>query len=87
MIQIAAKLIAVGDTKVINPASNVLTGFVKLIAHANAPVTVSEFPYSLLKFQQRFRMPFDLTILKRETQEFAFAGLNHLAFLTVNNPF
>ena len=40
IIQIDAELIAVGDAKVIDPASYKLTGFEELIFHRDTPVSI-----------------------------------------------
>ena len=61
VIQIAALLIAVGDPKVVDPATNKRAGFKALIPHADPPVPVGKFPYTLLEFSQRLRVPLDLS--------------------------
>ena len=85
MIQIAAQLIAIGDTKVVNPAADKLAGFKELIALADAPVSVGEFPYPLLEFPQRFQVPFDMSTLEGEAQELTLTSFHHLAFLPVDH--
>ncbi|KGK41367.1 hypothetical protein LH51_15490 [Nitrincola sp. A-D6] len=62
MIQIAAKLIAAGDSKVIDPATYKLTCLKKLVMHADTPVAIGELPYPLLEFMLRLLMPFDQAI-------------------------
>ena len=84
MIQIATKLIKIGDAKVVNPTSNILAGFKELVPHANSPVAVGEFPYSLFEFQQRFRVPLNASINEGEPQELTLTGCHHLAFLQVD---
>jgi len=85
VIQIAAKLIAVGDAKVVNPTSNVLTGSKVLAPHTTTPVAVGELPYPLLELKQSFRVPLDASIYEGESQELTLAGLHHLAFLCVDH--
>ncbi|SRR3990167_10995273 len=85
VIQITTQLIAIGDTKIVDPAAYVLTGFKELVAHADTPVSVGQFPYSLFKFQQRFRVPFDMSILECKSQELTLAGFHHLTFLCVDH--
>lgn len=85
MIQIAAQLVAIGDTKVVDPAAYKLAGFKELIAHADAPVPVGESPYPPLELLQRFRVPFDVPVLERKAQELALMGFHHLAFLRVDH--
>lgn len=40
MMEIHTELIAVGDTKVINPTTNKLAGFKQLVAHRYTPVAI-----------------------------------------------
>jgi len=44
MVQIDTELVAVGETKIINPASYKLAGFEALIFHRYTPVAVRESP-------------------------------------------
>lgn len=85
VVQIAAQLVAVGDTKVVDPAAYKLAGLKELIAHADAPVSVGELLYPLLEFLQCFRMPFDKSALESKTQELTLAGFHHLAFVRVDH--
>ena len=85
MIKLVTLLITVGNAKVIDPACNVLAGLKELVSHADAPVSVSELPDSLLKFQQSFRMPFDTPVLERKAQKLAFIDTHHLTFVGVNH--
>jgi len=85
MIQVAAQLVAVGDSKVVNPATDKLAGLKELVAHAYAPVAVGELPYPLLELLQRFRVPLDLSVFEGEPQKLTFSGFHHLAFLGVDH--
>ena len=81
MIKLVTLLITVGDAKVIDPARNVLAGLKELVSHADAPVSVSELPNSLLEFQQGFRVPFDSPVLEGKAQELAFIDTHYLTFV------
>ena len=78
-------LIAVGNPKVVDPATDKLAGFKELEAHAYPPVTVGKFPYTLLELPQRFRVPLDLSAPEGEAQELTLSGLHHLAFLEIDH--
>lgn len=63
VIKITAQLIAVGDTKIIDPATYKLAGLEKLVMYADTPVVIGELPYPPLEVMQCLRMPFDQAIL------------------------
>jgi hypothetical protein len=55
--------------------------------HRYAPVTVRYPPNSLFKLQQSLRMPLNASSLECESKEFAFTGLNDVAFGCINDQF
>ena len=82
MIQITAKLIAIGNSKLIDPATYKLADLKELVAHADTPVAIGELPYPLLEFMQCFRVPFDQATLECKTQEFTVTGFQQFQAVT-----
>ena len=87
VIQIAATLIAGGDTKVVDPAPKVLADLEKLVVHRHTPVPVRQFPDTLLELAQRVRVPMDLGSLEGKAQELAVIGSDHPALGSVDRQF
>ncbi len=87
LIQLHAELIAVGDTKVVDPAAQVLAGFEELILHRHAPVAVGQSSDLLLEALQGFRVNEDLPRLEGKPQELTLRGFDDMAFAGVDHQF
>ena len=87
MIQFNTELIAIGNTKVIDPATNELAGLEELIFHRHSPVAVRQTPNLLLELLQCFRVPLNASSPESKSEKFAFIGFNDAAFGRVNDQF
>src|SRR5690554_5720145 len=87
MIQIAAALVASGNAKVVDPATEVLADLEELVVHRHAPVPVRQYPDALLELMHRVRVPMDLGSLEGKAQEFAVIGSDYAALGRVYRQF
>lgn len=87
VIQIAAALVAGGDAKVVDPATDILADLEELVVHRHAPVPVCQGPDALFELAQRVRMPMDLGSLEGKAQELAVIGSDHPALGRVDRQF
>ena len=87
MIQIAAALVACGNAKVVDPATEILADLEELIVHRHTPVPVCQCPDTLLELAQRVRVPMDLGSLEGKSQELTFIGSDHSALGRVDRQF
>ena len=87
VIQIAAALVASGNAKVVDPATEVLADSEELVVHRHAPIPVRQYPDALLELAQRVRVPMDLGSLEGKAQELAVIGFDHSALGRVDRQF
>ena len=87
LIQRHAELIAVGDTKVVDPASQVLARFEELVLHRDAPVAVGQSSDLLLETLQAVRVDEDPPRLEGKSEELTLRGFDDMAFAGVDHQF
>ena len=76
LIQLHAELIAVGDTKVVDPASQVLARFEELVLHRDAPVAIGQSSDLLLETLQAVRVDEDPPRLGGKSEELTLRGFD-----------